>query len=103
MEKLNSIYAKQNPKLRQILEDAANPRKVLCASIDYAKTKHVVFFCNGLGDILRKSFPVENNPSGLTLLLVEVQKTCHHRGIQAKHVLLAVKTAPLTPLISWTN
>ena len=94
MEKLNSIYAKQNPKLRQILEEAANPRKVLCAAIDYAKTKHVVLFVNGLGDILRKSFPVENTQQGLSVLLEEVQKTCHHRGIESKHVFFGGEDSP---------
>jgi transposase len=94
MKNLNSIYGKQNPKLRLLLEQAANPRKVLCVALDYAKTKHVVLFCNCFGDILRKPFPLENSLQGVAQLLDEIQKTCHHRGIDPKHVFFGGEDSP---------
>ena len=64
-----SIFTKQHPKIRQILEQAGSPAKALCVALDYAKAKHMALFCNGFGDILKKAFPVDNSAAGLQALL----------------------------------
>ena len=58
----------------------------MCVPIDYAKKDHVVMFCNGHGDILRKPFSVNNSPEGVTYLLGQVNRSCQKRGIKERHV-----------------
>ena len=94
MENTTSIYAKQNPKIRQIFEQAGSPAKLLCGAIDYAKAQHVVLFCNGFGDILKKSFAIANSPEGLKTLLEELGSTCSHRGIKDQHVFFGGEDKP---------
>jgi len=94
MENTTSIYAKQNPKIRQIFEQAGSPAKLLCGAIDYAKAQHVVLFCNGFGDILKKSFAIANSPEGLKTLLEELGSTCAHRGIKDQHVFFGGEDKP---------
>ncbi len=81
----NSIYAKPNPDLRNLFAQVGDPRQVLCAPIDYAKTKHTVLFCNGLGDLLKKPFTVENSPQGLAELLAQLHTTCRHHHLKTQH------------------
>jgi len=59
----------------------------MCVPMDYAKKDHVVMFCNGNGDILRKPFPVKNSLEGKKYLVDQVIKSCRYRGIKRKHVL----------------
>ena len=94
MNESASIYAKQHPKIRQILEAAGSAGKVLCGALDYAKTQHVALLCNGFGDILKKPFAVENSPAGLQKLLEEVRSTCAHRGLQNHHVFFGGEDNP---------
>jgi transposase len=94
MANSTSIYSKQNPKIHALLEQAGNSRKVLAVALDYAKSKHVVLFCNGLGDVLKKPFPIENSRPGLELLLKEVHSTCTHRAIQNQHVFFGGEDRP---------
>jgi transposase len=90
----DSIYSKPDPKLRQIFERAGSPDKVLCAPIDYAKTKHTVLFCDGRGDILKKAFPIENSKSGLDSLIAELKATCRHRGLSPDHAFFGGEDVP---------
>jgi transposase len=94
MENSTSIYSKQNPKIHAILEQAGDSRKVLAVALDYAKRKHMALFCNGLGDVLKKPFAVENSKPGLEQLLGEVQSTCTHRAIQPEHVVFGGEDRP---------
>ena len=80
-----SIYAAQCQPLRQLFEQAPHARKVLCVALDYAKTTHMALFCNGLGDILRKPFPVHNDPAGLQYLRAQLDRTCRQHGIASQH------------------
>jgi transposase len=89
-----SIYSKQNPKIHAILDQAGNSRKVLAVALDYAKSKHMALFCNGLGDVLKKPFAVENSRHGLEGLLEEVQSTCTHRAIDRQHVVFGGEDRP---------
>ena len=42
------------------------------APMDYAKKDHLVMFCNGHGDILRKPFSVKNTPEGIAYIADQV-------------------------------
>lgn len=94
MANSTSIYSKQNPKIRALLEQAGDSRKVLAVALDYAKSKHTTLFCNGLGDVLKKPFPIENSRLGLERLLQEVHSTCTHRAIQNEHVFFGGEDRP---------
>jgi len=43
-------------------------------------------FCNGNGQVLRKPFPVKNDPDGVKYLIDQVSRSCRHRRIQPQHV-----------------
>jgi transposase len=94
MTNSTSIYSKQNPKIRAILERAGDSRKVLAVALDYAKSKHSALFCNGLGDVLKKPFAIENTKLGLERLLDEVQSTCTRRAIDRQHVFFGGEDRP---------
>ena len=94
MANSTSIYSKQNPKIHALLEQAGDCRKVLAIALDYAKGKHMALFCNGLGDVLKKPFAVENSRPGLEGLLEEVQSTCTHRAIKNEHVFFGGEDRP---------
>ena len=61
---VGSIYRNQNDLLRKLFERAADPRKVLCVALDYAKHKHMALCCDGNGDILRAPDPSGIKRSG---------------------------------------
>ena len=63
--KKRNIYQNQSQELLNLFQQAADNAKVMCVPIDYAKKDHVVMFCNGHGDILRKPFSVKNSPDGV--------------------------------------
>jgi transposase len=83
--KKRSIYGQQSQELLRIYEEAGTSKKVLVGAIDYAKKDHVVMFCNGNGDILRKPFPVKNTPEGVDFLLAQLDGTCRYHKINTKH------------------
>jgi transposase len=89
-----SVYRKQSVEVRTIFEKASSPRKVLCVALDYAKQKHVALFCDGLGDILKKPFTVENNPAGIDFLCKEIQATCRRRKINKETIFLGGEDEP---------
>ena len=84
--KKRSIYGQQSQELLRIYEEAATSKKVLIGAIDYAKIDHVVMFCNGNGDILRKPFTVKNTPEGVDFLIAQMESTCRYHKINHKHV-----------------
>ena len=69
MKNKASIYGQGNPQLRKIFLEAADPAKVLCVALDYAKASHTALICDGRGRVLQSSFTVENNGAGLQELL----------------------------------
>ena len=85
MRKRN-IYRNQSQEILSLFESAGDRNKVMCIPMDYAKKDHVVMFCNGNGDILRKPFSVKNSLEGKNYLLNQVKKSCQHRGIASQHV-----------------
>jgi transposase len=84
--KKKNIYVNQSQELLRLFEEAGNGAKVMCVPIDYAKKDHVVMFCNGHGQILRKPFSIKNSPEGIAYLTEQVTRSCNHRGIEPKHV-----------------
>jgi len=63
--KTRNIYQNQSQELLRLFEEAGNSTKVMCVPMDYAKKDHLVMFCNGNGDILRKPFSVKNTQAGI--------------------------------------
>ncbi len=86
--KAQSVYRNQNVLIRAVFERAGDNRKVLCVAIDYAKRKHVALICDGNGDVLKKSFPVENNAAGIAHLSKEISATARHRKIPKDQIYL---------------
>jgi hypothetical protein len=58
--KRRNIYQNRGQELLSLFEGPGNSAKVMCVPMDYAKKDHVVLFCNGYGDILRKPFTESN-------------------------------------------
>lgn len=83
-----SVYRNQNSLIRTLFERAGDARKVLCVALDYAKRKHLALICDGNGDVLKSSFPVENNTAGIEYLLKEISATARHRKIPQNQIFL---------------
>lgn len=77
--KIQSVYRNQNALVRAVFERAGDARKVVCVAHDYAKRKHVALICDGHGELLKASFPVENNAAGIAHLIKEVTATARRR------------------------
>ena len=84
--KKTSIYSDRSQELLALFEKAGNPSKLMCVPIDYAKKDHLVMFCNGNGEVLRKPFSVKNSVDGVKYLIDQVNRSCRHRHIQSNHV-----------------
>ena len=84
--KNKSIFTRQNQTLITLFRDAKHPDKVLCVPIDYAKQTHMALFCNGSERLLKKPFPVKNNPEGIAFLLEAVEKICRKHQIKREHI-----------------
>jgi hypothetical protein len=84
--KKSSIYPNRSQELLTLFEKAGNPSKLMCVPIDYAKKDHLVMFCNGNGEVLRKPFSVKNSVDGVKYLIDQVNRSCRHRHIQYDHV-----------------
>jgi len=84
--KKRTIYSDQSQELLTLFEDAGTNEKVMFVPIDYAKKQHVVMFCNGNGDILRKPFSVRNDSEGMAYLTDQLLRACRHRHIEQNHV-----------------
>jgi transposase len=81
-----NIYSDRSQELLGLFEQAGNNKKVMCVPIDYAKKDHLVMFCNGYGELLRKPFSVKNSMGGIKYLLDQVDRFCRHRHILPEHV-----------------
>ena len=84
--KKSNIYQNRSQDLSMLFEEAGSNSRVMCVPIDYAKKDHVVMFCNGYGDIVRKPFSVKNTPEGVKYLIDQTTRSCRHRHIQREHV-----------------
>jgi hypothetical protein len=84
--KKRSLCQNRSQELYSLFQDVGNNSKIMCIPMDYAKKHHVVMFCNGYGDIIRKPFPVKNSPEGAKYMIDQVKKSCASRSIKLKHV-----------------
>ena len=84
--KNKSIFTRQNQTLINLFHDAQHPEKVLCIPLDYAKTTHVALCCNGSGTVLKKAFPVKNNPEGMAFLVEVAEGICRKHHMSREHV-----------------
>ena len=91
--KRRNIYQNQSQELLHLFEQAGSGDKVMCVPMDYAKHDHLVMFCNGHGDILRKPFSVKNTPEGIAYIDDQVTRSCRRRGIKKKHVFFGGEDA----------
>ena len=90
----SSIYAHCNPQLIKLFEAAGHPAKVACVALDYAKAQHTALICNGLGDLLKGAFAVDNAPTGAGQLLQQVRRTAKQRRIRPEHVFFGGEDYP---------
>ena len=91
--KKRNIYQNQSQELLSLFETAGSSAQVMCVPMDYAKKDHLVMFCNGHGDILRKPFSVKNSPEGLEYLVDQVTRSCRRRSIKKQHVFFGGEDA----------
>ena len=84
--KKSSIYPNRSQELLSLFEKVGNLSKLMCVPIDYAKKDHLVMFCDGHGEVLRKPFSVNNSVDGVKYLLNQVNRSCRHRHIPSGHV-----------------
>ena len=91
--KKRNIYQNQSQELLHLFESAGSNDKVMCVPMDYAKNDHLVMFCNGHGDILRKPFSVKNTPEGIAYVDDQVMRSCKKRGIKKEHVFFGGEDA----------
>lgn len=89
-----SIYSKCNPELTGVFEIARHPAKVMCVALDYAKTQHSALICNGLGDVLRSPFGVENSLAGAKELLKTVRTCAKQNRIDLPQVFFGGEDQP---------
>ena len=91
--KKRNIYQNQSQELLHLFEKAGSNEKVMCVPMDFAKKDHLVMFCNGNGDILRKPFSVKNTPAGISYIDDQVMRSCRKRGIKKEHVFFGGEDA----------
>ena len=91
--KKRTIYQNQSQELLHLFEAAGSSTNVMCVPMDYAKKDHLVMFCNGHGEILRKPFSVKNSPEGIEYLVDQVTRSCGRRGIKKQHVFFGGEDA----------
>jgi len=84
--KKKNIFQNRSQQLLRLFEKAGNRLKMMCVPIDYAKKDHIVMFCNGHGDIVRKPFSVKNSLEGVKYLIDQVMRSCRQRHIKKEHV-----------------
>ncbi len=94
MPNKTTIYSRCNPQLLKLFETAGHPAKVLCVALDYAKAQHTSLICNGLGDLLKPSFAIDNTVQGAAKLLSEVRACIKPRKIRPEHVFFGGEDYP---------
>jgi transposase len=94
MSSKSNIYPQSNPQLVRLFEQAGHPAKVMCVAMDYAKAKHTILICNGLGDRLKPNFAIDNTAAGAAKLLDQVQACAKKKKIRAEHVFFGGEDEP---------
>ncbi len=91
--KKKNIFQNRSQQLLRLFEKAGNRLKMMCVPIDYAKKDHMVMFCNGYGDIVRKPFSVKNTLKGVKYLIDQVMRSCRQRRIKKEYVFFGGEDA----------
>jgi transposase len=89
-----TIYSRCNPQLLKLFERAGHPAKVLCVALDYAKAQHTALICNGVGDLLKPSFAIDNTAQGAAQLLSQVRACAQSRKVRCEHVFFGGEDYP---------
>ena len=66
----------------------------MCVALDYAKAKHSVLICNGLGDRLKSDFAVDNTAEGAAQLLTVVRACLKQRKMRPEHAFFGGEDQP---------
>jgi transposase len=90
----STIYSNCNPQLLKIFEQAGHPAKVMCVALDYAKAQHTALICNGLGDLIKGAFCIDNTSAGLTELLHHVRACAKAKRMRLEHVFFGGEDYP---------
>lgn len=90
----STIYSRSNPRLLKLFEDAGHPAKVLCVALDYAKAQHTALFCNGLGDLAKPAFAINNSLEGAEELIAQVRACAKQKKIRLEHVFFGGEDHP---------
>jgi transposase len=91
----STIYSRCNPQLLKLFEEAGHPAKVMCVALDFAKAQHTALICNGVGDLLKPSFAIDNTTQGATKLVTEVRACAKQRKIRPEHVFFGGEDCPI--------
>ena len=94
MKNKASIYPDGNPQIIKLFEQAGHPAKVMCVALDYAKAQHTALICNGLGDLLKGAFVVDNTPAGATQLLDQVRQCAKSKKVRPEQVFFGGEDCP---------
>ena len=89
-----SIYPDCNPQVLKLFEQAGHPAKVMCVALDYAKAQHSALICNGLGDLLKGAFAVDNHTAGASQLVRQVRQCAKERKIRPAQVFFGGEDCP---------
>jgi transposase len=66
----------------------------MCVALDFAKAQHTALICNGVGDLIKPSFAVDNTAAGAAMLLREVRTCAKQRKIRPEHVFFGGEDYP---------
>ncbi len=89
-----SIYPDSNPQVLKLFEQAGHPAKVICVALDYAKAQHSALICNGLGDLLKGTFAVDNTAAGAAQLVRQVRQCARERKVRPAQVFFGGEDCP---------
>src|SRR5215472_10019837 len=89
-----SIYPDCNLQVVKLFEQAGHPAKVLCVALDYAKSQHTALICNGLGELVKGSFAVDNTPAGAKLLLEQARNCARQRKVALEQLFFGGEDYP---------
>jgi len=66
----------------------------MCVALDFAKAQHTALICNGVGDLLKPTFAIDNTAEGATKLLSGVRACAKQRKIRPEHVFFGGEDYP---------
>jgi len=84
--KIQSGYRNQNAQVRAVFERAGDTHKAPYVAREYAERKRAAPICDGHGDVLKASLPVENYAAGIAHLIKKIP--AHRREITKEEIFL---------------